>query len=50
MLLREAFSSSISFTVINEYDNGAAVIISAAVVMISTMFVTVYHIVCGRVF
>ena len=49
MLLREAFSNSISYTVINEYDNGAVVIISAAVVMILTMFVRVYHIVCGRV-
>ena len=43
LLLRETFSNSNTFTVINKYHKDA-------VVDISTVFGTVYHVVCWRVF
>ena len=41
--LGETFSNSISFTIINKYDKGA-------VAQILTVFWTVYHVACRRVF
>ena len=42
-ITKRDFFNSISFTVINKYDRGAAV-------QMSTVFGTVYHVACQKVF